>query len=77
MAIKSRRMRWEGHVARVEEKTRCACRDLVGMPEKRSPLGRPRCRWKDNIIMDLKEVVSGRVDWIDLVQDRDKWWAVV
>jgi hypothetical protein len=55
---------------------RGAYRALVGKPEERRPLGRPRRRWKDNIKMDLREVGWG-VDWIDLVQDGDRWRAVV
>jgi hypothetical protein len=53
--IKSRRMRWAGHVARMGEKMN-AYKTLVGMPEGRRPLGRPRCRWMDNIKMDLREI---------------------
>jgi hypothetical protein len=49
----------------------------VGKPEGKRPLGRPRCRWVDNIKMDLLEIGWGSVDWIDLVQDRDKWKALV
>jgi hypothetical protein len=49
----------------------------VGKPEGRRPLGRPRRRWEDNIKMDLREVGCGGVDWIDLAQDRDRWWALV
>jgi hypothetical protein len=56
--IKLRRMRWAGNVARMEEK-RNACRLLVGKPEGKRPLGRPRCRWVDNIRMDLGEVGWG------------------
>jgi hypothetical protein len=74
--IKSRRMRWAGHVARMEEK-RNAYRLLVGKPEGRRPLGRPRRRWVGNISMDLVEVGGGDVDWIDLAQDRDRWRALV
>jgi hypothetical protein len=74
--IKSRRMRWAGHVARMREK-RDACRILVGRPEGRRPLGRPRCRWEDNIKMDLQEVGCGGMDWIEVAQDRDRWRAVV
>jgi hypothetical protein len=69
--IKSKRMRWAGHVARIGEK-RNAYRLLVRKPEGRSPLGRPRCRWVDNIKIDLLEIVWDGVDWIGLVQDRDK-----
>jgi hypothetical protein len=63
--IKSRRMRWAGHVARMGEK-RNAYRLLVGKPEGRRPLGRPRRRWLDNIRMDFVEVGWGDVDWIGL-----------
>jgi hypothetical protein len=71
--IKARRMRWAGHVALMgaEEKL------LVGKPEGRQPLGRPRCRWVNNIRMDLVEVGWGDVDWIGLAQDRDRWRALV
>jgi hypothetical protein len=69
--IKARRMRWAGHLARIGEK-RNACRLLVGKPEGRRPLGRPRRRWLDNIRMDLVEVGWGDVDWIGLAQDRDR-----
>jgi hypothetical protein len=50
---------------------------LVGRPERRRPLGRPRRRWKDNIKMDLREIGFGDVDWIHLAQDGDRRWAVV
>ena len=52
-------------------------RVLVGKPEGRRPLGRPRRRWVDNIRMDLQEVGCGYMDWIGLVQDRDRWWTLV
>jgi hypothetical protein len=65
--IKSRRMRWAGHVACMGE-GRGAYRILVGRP-----LGRPRHRWEDNIKMDLQEVGWGSMDWIDMAQDRDRW----
>jgi hypothetical protein len=68
-------MRWEEHVARVRGK-RGAYRILVGRPEGRRQLGRPRRRWEDNIKIDL-QVVGWRMDWIELAQDRDRWWAVV
>jgi hypothetical protein len=74
--IKSKRMRWAGNVARMGER-RGAFRILVGRPEGRRPLGRPRRRWEDNIKMDLQEVGWGGMDWIDLAQDRDRWRAVV
>jgi hypothetical protein len=65
--IKSRRMRWGGHAARMGER-RNACRILVGKPDGKRPLGRPRRRWVDNIKMDLGEVGWNGVDWIDLAQ---------
>jgi hypothetical protein len=74
--MKSRRMRWAGHVAQMWEK-RNAYRLLVGKPEGRRPLGRPRRTWLDNIRMDLVVVGWGNVDWIGLAQDRDRWRAVV
>jgi len=74
--IKSRRMRWAGHVARMGEE-RGVYRFLVGKPEGKRPLGRPRRRWVDNIRMDLQEVRYGYVDWIGLAQDRDTWWTLV
>ena len=70
--IKWRRMRWVGHVARMGEE-RGVYRLLVGKPEGRRPLARPRCRWVDNIRMDLQEVGCGYMDWIGLAQDRDRW----
>jgi hypothetical protein len=51
-------------------------RVLVGKPEGKRPLGRPRRRWEDNIKMDLQEVGGGREDWMELAQDRDRWWAL-
>ena len=74
--IKSRRMRWAGHVARMGEE-RVVCRVLVGKPEGRRPLGRPRRRWVDNIRMDLQEVGCGYMDRIGLAQDRDRWRTLV
>jgi hypothetical protein len=74
--IKSRRMRWAGHIARMGEK-RNMYRLLVGMSEGKRPLGRPRHRWVDNIIMDLVEMGWGGVDWIGLAQDRNRWRALV
>ena len=68
--IKSRRMRWAGHVAHMGEE-RGAHRVLVGKLEGKRLLGRPRRRWVDNIRMDLQEVGCGYVDWIGLAQDRD------
>jgi hypothetical protein len=74
--IKSRRMRWAGHVARMGEK-RNSYRILVGKPEGRRPLGRPRRRWVDNMKIDLREIGWDDVDWVDLAQDRDQWRALV
>jgi hypothetical protein len=74
--IKSRRMRWAIHVARMREKTKLY-KVLVGKPEGKRPLGRPRHRWEDRIRMDLKETGLGVVDWIRLAQDRDRWRALV
>jgi len=73
--IKSRRKRWAGHVARMGEER--VYRVLVGKPVGRRPLGRPRRRWVDNIRMDLQQVGCGYMDWIGLVQDRDRWRALV
>ena len=74
--IKSRRMRWTSHVARMEE-GRGVHKVLVGKPEGKRPLGRPRRRWEDNIKMDIEEVERGCGDWMELAQDRDRWWALV
>jgi len=74
--IKSRRMTWAGHVARMGE-SRGVYRDLVGKPKGNRPLGRPRRRWENNIKMDLQEVGCGGMDWIDLAQDRGRWRALV
>jgi len=64
-------MRWVGHVARTGEE-RGVYRVLLGKPEVRRPLGRPRRRWEDNIRMDIQEVGCGYMDWIGLVHDRDR-----
>ena len=69
--IKSRKMRWAGHVARKEE-VRCVLKVMVGKPEGKRPLGRPRRRWEDNIKMDLQEVRRVCGDWMELAQDRDR-----
>jgi hypothetical protein len=74
--IKSRRMRWAGHVARMGEK-RNVYGLLIGKPEGKRPLGRPRCRWIDNIKMDLLEIGFSVVDWIGLSRDRYRWRALV
>ena len=69
-------MKWAGNVAYMGER-RGIFRVLVGKPESKRPLGRPRCRWEDNIKMDLQEVGCGGMDWIELAQDRDRWQALV
>jgi len=74
--IKSRRMRWAEHVARMGEE-RGVYRVLVGKPEGKRPLGRPRRTWVGNIRMDLQEVGCRNVDWIGLAQDRDRWRTLV
>ena len=74
--IKSRKMRWMGHVAHVRE-SRGVYSILMGNPEGKRPLGRFRHRWEDNIKMDLREVGCGSMDWINVVQDRDRCWALV
>jgi len=73
--VKSRRIRWAGHVARMGE-GRGVHTVLVGKPEGKRPLGRPRRRWEDNIKMDLREV-GGVGDWMELAKDRDRWRALV
>jgi hypothetical protein len=74
--IKSRRMRWARHVARMGE-GRGVYRLLVGRPEGKRTLGRPRRRWKDNIKMDLREIGIDGANWIQLVQDSFQWRAFV
>jgi len=74
--IKSRRLRWAGHVARMGEE-RGVYRVLVGKPEGKRLLGRPRRRWVDNGRMDLQKVGCGYMDWIGLAQDRDSWRTLV
>jgi hypothetical protein len=74
--VKSKRMRWAGHVARVGEE-RGVHRVLVGKPEGKRPLGRPRLRWEDKIKMYVQEVGGVRGDWMELAQDRDGWWELV
>jgi hypothetical protein len=70
--IKERRMRWVGHVAHMVEVSG-AYNILVGKPDGRRPLGRPRHRWEDNIKMDLGEIGFGDVDWMHFAQDTDRW----
>jgi hypothetical protein len=74
--VKSRRMGWAGLVARMGE-DRVVHRVLVGKPEGKRPLGRPRHRWEGNIKMDLQEVGGGHGDWMELAPDRDRWRALV
>jgi len=74
--VKSRRVKWAGHVARMGE-GRGMYRVLVGKPDGKRPLGRPRHRWEDNIKMDHQEVGCGGMDWIELARDRDRWRALV
>jgi transcription termination factor 2 len=74
--LKSRKLRWAGHVARIKE-TRNLYRILMGKPEDRRPLGKPRCRCVDNIKMSLREIGWYDMDWIDLARDRDQWKALV
>jgi hypothetical protein len=74
--IKSRRLSWAGYVARIGEE-RGVYRVLMGKPEGKRPLGRPRPRWEDNVMMDLQEVGCGGMGWIELAQDKDRWRALV
>jgi hypothetical protein len=74
--IKSRRMRWTGYVAHMGE-MRNENNILVGKPEGKRPVRRTRCRWEDNIRMDLREIEWKGVDWIHLAQDRYQWQAPV
>jgi hypothetical protein len=74
--VESRKMRWAGHVARMGE-GRGAYRVLVGRPEGKRPLGRPRHRWEDNIKMGLGEIGIDGANWVWLAQDRVQWWAFV
>jgi hypothetical protein len=74
--MESRRMRWAGHARGMGEK-RNAYRILMVKPEGKRSLGKPRCRWVDNIKMDLIEIGWDVMDWIDLAQDKDQWRALV
>jgi len=76
LVIKSRRMRWARHVARMGER-RVVYKVLVGKPYGKILLGRPRRRWENNIKMDLQGVECGGMDWIELAQDSDRWQALV
>ena len=69
-------MRWAGHVAHIGERW-SIYRVLVGKPEGKRPLGRPKLGWEDNIKMDLQEVECESMDWIELAEDRDRWQALV
>ena len=73
--IKSRRLRWTVHVARMEE-GRSAFKILTGKPTGKRPLGRPRRRWEDNIRMDLEEIGINAGNWVDSAQDRNYWRAL-
>ena len=74
--IRYERMRWAGHVARMGEE-KGVYRVLVGKPEKKRPLGRPRRRWVDNSRMEYQEVGCGYMDWIGLAQDKHRWRTLV
>ena len=74
--IKSRRLRWAGHVARMEE-SRSAFKILTGKLTGKRPLGRPRRRWEDNIRMGLPEIGINAGNWVDSAQDRNNWRALV
>jgi hypothetical protein len=73
MVIKSRKLRWAGHVARMGE-GRDVYRVLIGRPEGKRPLGRPRRRWEDNIKLELRAIGIDEANWIRLAQDRVQWW---
>ena len=74
--IKSRRLRWAGHVAKMEE-GRSAFKILTDKPTGKTPLGRPRRRWEDNIRMDLQEIGINAGNWVDSAQDRNYWRALL
>jgi hypothetical protein len=76
LVITSRRMRWAGHVTCMWE-GRGVYRVCVGRPKGKRPLRRPRCRWEDNIMMDLGEIGINGANWIQLAQDRVQWQAFV
>jgi hypothetical protein len=75
--IRSRRMRWPGHVAHIGEKRNAYSRILVGKSEGKRPLSIPRHRWVVNIKMHVREIEWGGMDWINLAQDMDQWQALV
>jgi hypothetical protein len=75
--IKSKRMRWAGHVVCMVKIMRNAGKILVAKPEGKRPLRTPRNRWEDYIKLDIRKTGFGDVDWIHMAQDRDRWWAVV
>ena len=74
--IKSRKLRWAGHVARMEE-GRIAFKTLTSKPTGKRPMGRPRRRWEDNIKMDLEEISINAGNWVDSSQDKNYWRALV
>jgi hypothetical protein len=74
--IRSKRMGWAGNATRMGDK-RNVFRILVGKPERKRPVGRPRRRWVDNIKIDLRERGWDGMDWIDLAEDRDQWRVLV
>jgi hypothetical protein len=74
--IKSRRLRWTDHVVRMEEGRR-AFKILTGKPTGKRTFGRPRCRWEDNIRMDLEEIGINAGNWVDSAQDRNYWRTLV
>jgi hypothetical protein len=74
MVIKSKRIRWAGHVACMGE-GRGVHKVLVGRPEGKRPLGRPRHGWENNSKMDLREIRINGTNWIHLAQDRVQWWS--
>ena len=74
--IKSRRLRWVGHEARMEKEGRSGFKILTGKPTGNRSLGRPRRRWEDNIRMGLEEIGINAGNWVDSAQDRDYWRAL-
>ena len=74
--IKSIRLKWAGHVVRMEE-GRSSFKTLTGKPTGKRPLGRPMRRWEDNIRMDLEEIIINAGNWVDSAQDRNYWRALV